>query len=585
MDQAISPEIKRQRKRKMVVRVTMIVVICVGVFSFLVNMFQPKIRGAEVNFGVVDEGAVEVSVYATGKVVPFAEEIITSPVSSKVLEVYKKSGDRVQKDEPLLQLDLETIRTEYETKKESLEMQLNKLDLQRKTIASDLAEMKMQVDIDEMMLKRTLVSLNNERYLDSIGASTREKVREAELNYTVKQMQLEQLKRKFENKKSTSQSEIRSLELDYKIAKRNMDLLFKTLGEAQVMAPRVATLTWINDQVGASVSQGSNLAILSDLSSFKVEGEIVDSYADKITAGNRVNVVIGNEKLSGTVGNVTPSVNNGIIKFVVFLDDQSNTRLRSGLKVDVHVTHAMKDETLRLPTGAYYMGRGDYDLWVVNGDRVEKRKVMLGESGFEYVEVLQQQRSGDVLDQPLGQRPDQRPHGLRSGDPPIRAQHHAVGREELHQLRGADREDGGLRPELFPPRRGAGAGSQRPFDEDRRGLRTDGRHSLHARRSAPGSPEHGRGLLAHVRRHARTRGHGAVREERLGRQGLHPHQLRRRTPRGVGAVRRPQRRSLRAPCRTTGRRTAPAGRSRRARLPAKGAHRTQPAARRSPRTA
>ena len=260
-------------------------------------------------------------------------------------------------------------------------MQLNKLDLQRKTIASDLAEMKMQVDIDEMMLKRTLVSLNNERYLDSIGASTREKVREAELNYTVKQMQLEQLKRKFENKKSTSQSEIRSLELDYKIAKRNMDLLFKTLGEAQVMAPRAATLTWINDQVGASVAQGSNLAILSDLSSFKVEGEIADSYADKITAGN--------EKLSGTVGNVTPSVNNGVIKFVVFLDDQSNTRLRSGLKVDVHVTHAIKDETLRLPTGAYYMGRGDYDLWVVNGERVEKRKVMLGESGFEYVEVLQ----------------------------------------------------------------------------------------------------------------------------------------------------------------------------------------------------
>ena len=196
MDQAISPEIKRRRKRKRIVKVSMIVVIGVGVFSFLVNMFQPKIRGAEVNFGVVDEGAVEVSVYATGKVVPFAEEVITSPVSSKVLEVYKKSGDRVRKDEPLLQLDLETIRTEYETKKESLEMQLNKLDLQRKTIASDLAEMKMQVDIDEMMLKRTLVSLNNERYLDSIGASTREKVREAELNYTVKQMQLEQLKRK-----------------------------------------------------------------------------------------------------------------------------------------------------------------------------------------------------------------------------------------------------------------------------------------------------------------------------------------------------------------------------------------------------
>lgn len=397
MDQAISPEMKKRRKRKLIIKVVVIVVVCAGVFWFLVGVFQPKIRGTEVNFGMVDEGAVEVSVYATGKIVPFAEEIIASPVSSKVLEVYKKSGDRVEKGEPLLQLDLETIRTDYETKKESLEMQLSKLDLQRKTIASDLAEMKMQIDIDEMTLKRTLVSLNNERYLDSIGASTKEKVREAELNYTVKQMQFEQLKRKFENKQSASESEIRSLELDYKIAKRNIDLLYKTLGEAQIMAPRSATLTWINDQVGASVSQGSNLAILSDLSSFKVEGEITDSYADKITTGNRVNVVIGSEKLSGTVGNVTPSVNNGIIKFVVFLEDQSNTRLRSGLKVDVHVTHAMKDAVLRIPTGAYYMGKGDYELWVVNGDRAEKRKVVLGESGFEHVEVVQGLATGEKV--------------------------------------------------------------------------------------------------------------------------------------------------------------------------------------------
>ena len=54
MDQAISPEIKRRRKRKMIVKVSMIVVIGVGVFSFLVNMFQPKIR--DHHFSGVFEG-------------------------------------------------------------------------------------------------------------------------------------------------------------------------------------------------------------------------------------------------------------------------------------------------------------------------------------------------------------------------------------------------------------------------------------------------------------------------------------------------------------------------------------------------
>lgn len=397
MDKVISQEVKRKRKQRLAVKIVVVLLFFVSVFYLFLTVFQPKVDIGDINIGIVGQGSVEVSVYATGKVVPLSEEIITSPVSSKVLEVYKKAGDHVEKDEPLLQLDLETLKTEYDTKKESLEMQLSKLDLQRQTIANDLADMKMQIDIDEMTLQRTQVALENERYLDSIGASTREKVREAELDYTVRGMQLEQLKRKYENRKNAASSEIKSLELDYKIAKRNIDLLYKTLGEARVLAPRTATLTWINDQVGSSVSSGSNLAILSDLSSFKVEAEIADGYVDKISSGNKVNIMVGNEKLGGVVGNVTPSVNNGVIKFVVLLDDSANNHLRPGLKVDVHVTHAMTGEGLRLPMGAYYMGRGDYDMWVRKGDEIRKCKVGLGEGGFEYVEVLYGLEIGDEV--------------------------------------------------------------------------------------------------------------------------------------------------------------------------------------------
>ena len=324
-----------------------------------------------------------------------AEEVITSPVSSKILEVYKKAGDRVRKDEPILQLDLETIRTEYETKKEALDMQWSKLDLQRSTIENTLAEMRMQIDIDRMMLERARVAAANERYLDSIGASTSEKVKQAELDYTIKKMQFEQLDRKYENQQRTSKSEIRSLELDYKIAKRNTDLLHKKLGEAQILAPRDATLIYINDQIGASVGEGTEVAILADLSSFKVEAEVADSYADKILSGNRVTVKIGREKLGGTVGNVTPSVKNGLIKFTVALDDRSHGKLRSGLKVDVYVTYSLKEDVARLNMGTFYAGKGEYDLWVVEGDEVRKRRVVLGENSFEYVEVVGGLKEGE----------------------------------------------------------------------------------------------------------------------------------------------------------------------------------------------
>ena len=49
---------------------------------------------------------IEVSVSASGKVVPAFEEIINSPINSRIVEIYKKGGDSVDVGRPILKLDL-----------------------------------------------------------------------------------------------------------------------------------------------------------------------------------------------------------------------------------------------------------------------------------------------------------------------------------------------------------------------------------------------------------------------------------------------------------------------------------------------
>lgn len=395
MDKAIPPQIKKARQKRVIVKMLVFTIIIISGFILLINVFQPGISGNNIMIRDVDKGALEISVYATGKVTPTFEEIITSPVSTKILEIYKKAGEQVEEGDVLLQLDLETIKADFDTKKEELDMRFRKLELQKATIENNLADLKMQLEIDEMQLKRVEVMLYNEKYLDSIGASTPDKIKQAELDFIVKQMQSEQLKRKYQHQLKSSEIEIKSLELDYKTAQRNMALLTKTLGEAQVKSPRSATLVWINEQIGAAVQPHGELAIISDLSNYKVEAEIMDSYADKITSGNRVNIKLGNDKLTGIVSNVTPSVKNGIIKFTVLLEENDHSRLRSGLKVDVHVTYALRDNVLRLAYGSYYVGSGEYELWVVNNNEAVKRKVVLGENSFEQVEVVSGLNEGE----------------------------------------------------------------------------------------------------------------------------------------------------------------------------------------------
>jgi HlyD family secretion protein len=187
-------------------------------------------------------------------------------------------------------------------------------------------------------------------------------------------------------------------ELDFNIFRKSLAEMKRTLDDAQIRSPRKAILTYINNQIGAQISQGGQVAIISDLSHFKVEGEIADTYGDRVAAGGKAVVKIGNDKLEGTVSSVTPLSKNGVISFTVQLKDDNNHRLRSGLKTDVYVMNAVKEDVMRMANASFYVGRGEYDLFVrTSDDELVKRKVQLGDSNFEYVEVVSGLQPGDVV--------------------------------------------------------------------------------------------------------------------------------------------------------------------------------------------
>lgn len=397
MDRDIPVEVQRKRKRKILITVAIAGILAIGVFSSLVSVLRSGVSEKDIEVVTVDKGTIEVSVSASGKVVPLAEEIITSPVSSRIMEVYKKSGDNLQQGDPILRLDLNAADADFGKLKDEMEMKKCKLDQQSVTVKSRLSDLKMQIDIADMKLQRMAVELRNEHYLDSIGASTSDKVRQAQLNYKVETLLFEQLKQKYRNERLTSSADLKVSALEFNISKKSASLMGKTMTEAQVRSPRAAVLTWINNQVGATVSQGAQLAIVSDLKNFKVEAEIADSYADRVSPGAKAIVKIGSQKLEGIVGNVTPSVKNGIIGFTVMLNQSSSEKLRSGLKVDVYIISSISENVLRLANRSYYVGKGEYNLWVANGNVAQKKKVLLGEGSYDMVEVVSGLKQGDRI--------------------------------------------------------------------------------------------------------------------------------------------------------------------------------------------
>ena len=396
MDREIPKEVRNKERNKKIIRYSAIGVTAVVVISELVSLMRTGVQKKDLVLSTVDKGTIEVSVSASGKVAPAFEEIITSPINSRIVEVYRRGGDSVDVGTPILKLDLQSTETEYKKLLDEEQMRRYKLDQLRVNNQTKLSDMAMQIKVSAMKLNRMKVELRNEHYLDSLGAGTTDKVRQAELSYNVAQLEYEQLKQQYNNEKQVAAAELQVQELDFNIFRKNLAEMKRTLDDAQIRSPRKAILTYINNQVGAQVPQGGQLAIISDLSHFKVEGEIADTYGDRVAAGGKAIVKIGTEKLEGVVSSVTPLSKNGVISFSVQLVDDNNRRLRSGLKTDVYVMNAVKEDVMRIANASYYVGRGEYELFVMTAeDEIVKRKVQLGDSNFEYAEVVSGLQPGD----------------------------------------------------------------------------------------------------------------------------------------------------------------------------------------------
>ncbi len=397
MDREISLKEKQKELWKQIFKYGVIGLAVICFFLFLFNFLKSSVKHKDLIISEIDKGTVEVAINANGKVVPMSEEIIIAPISSRILEVYKNPGDSLQKGDPILKLELSSIETEYQQRLDEQEMKKSKLKQLEVNSQGRISELLMQEQIKEMQLKQMDTELKNEYYLDSIGASTHDKIRQAELNYEVAKLELNQLKNKIVIERKNTEADLKVQQLELSIFDKSLAETRRLLADARIMSPLDATLSFVNTDIGSQVSAGTQIAIISDLSHFKVNAEAADSYGIYIQPGGKAIVKIGDQDLEGTILNVIPSSKNGTINFTVMLKEANFKSLRSGLKADVQVIIGAKDDVLRIKNGSYYSGPNRYSLWVIKGDKAVIREVQLGECNFDYVEVIHGLQEGEQV--------------------------------------------------------------------------------------------------------------------------------------------------------------------------------------------
>jgi HlyD family secretion protein len=395
MDRPVSKEYKKKLALRQISLIAGVLVFLSILVIFLKNVFVPGLSLSRISVAKAESGSIEITVQGSGTVIPAYEEIITAAFRSNVVRIIRKPGDKVKQSDTLLILDNKLAAND-------LDMQENEYDLKKIRIEKlriELQQLKEDFDfsrkIREIKVENARIAYESEVALNKLGGSPLSAVMKAKTDWDILKLESDQALYNFNNQVNARNNGILELETEISIQKNKIIKSKDLVDKAYVKAPFAGDLSWIFDQPGASVSEGQQVARVADLSGFKLKGTISNSWSSSVMAGQKVEIRNQGQIINGVIENIMPAVSQGMMECLIKTDPGSSSTLRLAQQLEIRVIISYKDKVLRLPNGPYYKGRGYKNLYVVRGNRAYKTRVLLGDSNFDYVEVLEGLSEGD----------------------------------------------------------------------------------------------------------------------------------------------------------------------------------------------
>lgn len=397
MDKSIEAEVQVQKRKKSLWIIVIILVVLLGAMYLLRQTVSSSLKRSQITTAVVEMGGIENTLNASGEILPEFEEVVSSPIQASVQSVQLEAGSSIKAGQSILTLDKSASETAYTKLKFQLESKHNEVRKLKLQLDKSYYDIRSNDKIKELNISSLTADVENAKRLLKAGGGTREDVEKAELKLKVAKLEKQQLENEIKSKQQTMQVEMREAEIATAIQENELAELGRKLKIANVVASRAGVVTYVNKNIGSVVQEGDVLARIADLGSFKVQGSISDNYIDQLYVGLPAIIKINETELRGKVTNIQPTVQNGVVFFDIQLDEKNHKLFRPNLKVEVFLVTTSKDNVMRVANGPFFKGTGSQDVFVVQGTKAVKRTVHTGMSNFDFVELKDQVKPGDVV--------------------------------------------------------------------------------------------------------------------------------------------------------------------------------------------
>lgn len=347
-------------------------------------------RGGEVEPGpthVVRRGDLVETASASGTIEPHVQVEVKSRASGEVIEVLVEEGATVEQGQLLVRLD-----------PADAERTVREAEVAAQRARADLAQARASLAVAQAEVGETNANREVQERGVALGVVSAEQQRTASHSARVA-----------ESNVALRRAQVAASQAALETARLGVDNANRRLGEMEIRAPIAGTVLSVPIERGSivssavtTVSGGTALLTLADLSDLRVRGQIDEAQIGRVEVGQPVIVRVDaypDRELEGRVARVSPlgveTTNVVTFDVEIAIIDEDASILRSGMSADLEIITTRREGVLLVPITAVH-SRGAARFVRVQGG--EERRIVTGATDGMRLEVLEGLEEGDVLD-------------------------------------------------------------------------------------------------------------------------------------------------------------------------------------------
>lgn len=328
------------------------------------------------------------------RVEPLRTMLVNILEGGAVQEIFVENGSRVEKGQPLVRLYNPNSELGYMNQETALIEQMNNLNTAKLTLRNQelgLTKDLASIEHDYNDAKR-LYDLNATLY--EKGVISRNDWNQIQENFRYQSERRSHILESIQREKSGNRIQIAQLDRSLAIMEKSLAIVRANRNHMLVTAPASGILTSFEPVPGQTYASGQALGRIDLGEGYKLSAAVDEFYLDKIRKGQKGTVSVGNKSVGVVVSKRIPEVQGGRFGVeLVFAGDLPT--LQQGTSLGVKLRLSASRKAVVIPQGSFHADTGGQWVFVVEGDKAERRTIRTGGGNADYIEVLEGLRPGD----------------------------------------------------------------------------------------------------------------------------------------------------------------------------------------------